>query len=716
MMLKRGGTVEEECCYLQEISKILYEKRCCLRRTFMDAKAKRKIIKRQKKLHRNIFGFHFVAAHWIEFFMYLLGTTCVTNAINVFLPNESLVIFFFVVITFLFIVIFKGKEEQKKLDKFEPYRSKSKEKKEKFAGLYRIEKDRRIKLNKDNGLISREKEVEYLFELVKQCFKDKIRRRGICLTGPSGSGKSTIINLFKYPEDKNNSFKIIDLSDSYNFFKTDLSRRWKNGSKEKTVIILDQFERFFDLSAKKQNEVKNTIQVVAKYPVVFIFSMRQEFFLRFVEVFDINHLNSSRQGVAGHKGVFYFKKYLSGNRLKSDNNILICNSGDRCEGMEVNPISEDMADLCRRAFGDECGENIYNHFKHGTLIQQQIIFNMIHHDETKRTDVNEDINTMMKRYFDVQLCSTGDYFMASRIMYLLSVGRNNHIKFSDDDIQQALFIFEEKEKKIFRDCLKKLLDLQLIQYTKYNSEDQYEIAHDYVATAFEEYANTELPANVKCALDEYRSECTRGTEMNKMISDYMDERKWTKTGIFGWIVFFVSMLGSLSCFVFKLISGNKSMWSLQIFILCAASLFYVFCFYMKMTRHYRKKGWGFVAVLYCIAMCSGTAASAFPEFWLYGLGAGNAVLGFSCSFISLSGHLSGTGRKLFWDFGWKTVFVGILLVTLAFAIQFGSFTPLWIGSLLQFVPISALLIYGYLTHLNKEYFYAGVEAIFSTNK
>ena len=67
----------------------------------------------------------------------------------------------------------------------------------------------------------------------------------------------------------------------------------------------------------------------------------------------------------------------------------------------------------------------------------------------------------------------------------------------------------------------------------------------------------------------------------------------------------------------------------------------------------------------------------------------------------------------------KTFAVGILLIMLALLVQFGSFVTVWIidtKSLIQFLPMAALLIYSYLSHMNKEFFYVGVEGIFSTGR
>ena len=72
-------------------------------------------------------------------------------------------------------------------------------------------------------------------------------------------------------------------------------------------------------------------------------------------------------------------------------------------------------------------------------------------------------------------------------------------------------------------------------------------------------------------------------------------------------------------------------------------------------------------------------------------------------------------RKWFLSYGLKTFAVGGLLIAMAVIVKVGVSGVTWnIGSIMQFLPMTALLIYAYLAHMNKEFFYAGVEGIFST--
>lgn len=621
-----------------------------------------KEIQREKKLHRDIFYFSITNDQWFEFAVFVLGFSTVTDALKSFLDNDQL---FVIVVLGVFCILLTVKSYTKKREKIVPYGPEKQ-----FIGLYSIDRNKKNELNVDNGLIPRDDEIEYLYNLIKECFSEQKQKRGVCLLGRSGSGKSTIINLFEL--EKDDSFEVLNFSENYNFFEEYFLQLYRNKPEKyitdsnKTVIILDHFERYFSLSEERKRKIKKIIQRVANLPVVFVFSMREEYFVQFITEFDINNLGVETLCRA-REGIIFYKDYLTGSELKKENNILICLSEKESSNTD-DPTKKTMKRLCEQAFGDLRGEKIYEHFAKASLIQQQIIFNMMKHDfevngevAELKSDLNED--SMMKKYYDTQLCSTGDYFMASRIMYFLCVGRNSGISFSDDVVKNALMIFESKDVKKFKECLEKLHSLNLIKYTSRNSQMYYEIAHDYISKTFEVYANTEIPSNVKGVLDEFKSEYMRNTDINKTISQYRQQKHWKNTGMFGLIIFVFSISLTLACFLLKLINNFYGI-SWTTLILCMASLIYVYCFYMHITRHYRKKGWRFATFFYFCAMCLGTMASFMPDYWLQCLGAGNASVGLSCVIIGLNRHLAESGRRWFRSYGLKTFAVGLLLVAL----------------------------------------------------
>lgn len=671
-----------------------------------------KEVNRQKALHRNIYSLTFIREYWFDICITLLGLSAITNPIESNLDNVAAAIVMAVIVLALTAV----HAVQNKDKKVEPYGAQRQ-----FIGLYTIKQGQKLEIHADNGLIPRDMELEYLKDLLYQCFAEGGSRRGICLTGRSGSGKSTVLNLLEY--DKELPYKVENFSDSYTYFEDYVLDLYRSDPEknvtDKTVFIMDHFERYFSMSEERKRKTGSMIKRLSKCPIVFIFSMREEFFVPFLAEFNINDMDGTNPDETGNRGILFYKNQLTGNKWKPENNVLICGG----KGTDsVSGVSETMGRLCVQAFGVERGEEIYRHFEDSSLIQQQIIFNMLKHDfdkngEIRQLDSDMDENAMMRNYYDVQLCSTGDYFMASRIMYLLCTGRSNGIAFTDDDIRNALLIWEPGDVSDFRECLSRLYELSLIKYSSRNSTINYEIAHDYIAKSYDMYAGTELPANVKGALDEFKSEYLRKTDMNRRIADYRKKEKWKGTGRWGISVFAISMIVWLLALGRFFFMGRGE--SFPVLILCFASLLYVFTFYMKLTRHYRRKSWFLVHLLYGAAMLCGTLAVVFPDFWLLWLGAGNAVNGLSCVVIGMNSQLAALGKKWFLSYGLKTVVVGILLIILAGLVSIMDKTFLWIidvRSLMQFLPMAALLIYSYMSHMNKEFFYAGMEGLFSTGK
>lgn len=667
------------------------------------------ILKKAKGLHRNIYQIPIAKEYWIDFILVLLGASAISDAAKNWLTDTHFYVFATVL---LGLVLFILKSRLENPPKVVPYGPKPQ-----FIGLYSIESREDI-LNIDKGMIPRNIEINCLHSLIKECFAQPNPKRGICLIGRSGTGKSTIISQFEFRESA--EFEIKNFSESYDFFEDYILNLYQDVPEKNliknTVFILDHFERFFSLPAHKKESIKKTVKRLSKLSTVFIFSMRQEFFVPFLMEFNINNLTDDLLCKTEYQGILFFKEAISGNKNTGDDNVLICTSEqDGTDGK----VEKTMTRLCEQAFDVQRGKEIYEHFKNASLIQQQIVFNMLAHEFTENSDIPVlepymDADFMMKRYFDVQLCSTGDYFMASRILYFLCQGHNSGISFTDMDVKNALCIFEEKDVKDFNVCLDKLHDLKLIRYSARNSTRRYEIAHDYIAKTFETYANREFNSNVKNALDEYRSEYVRNTDMKKMIEDYRRKKKWKTPGNFGITVFIFSLIIACVCFVIDAEFKDLGL-SWQVYVICLVSLLYVYTFYQNITRHYRRKLWILVPALYILSMFCGTMGIVCSDYWLIFLGAGNASIGASCIIIGANASLAQMPRKWFLSYGLKTFAVGGLLIAMAVIVKVGVSGVTWnIGSIMQFLPMTALLIYVYLAHMNKEFFYAGVEGIFST--
>lgn len=67
--------------------------------------------------------------------------------------------------------------------------------------------------------------------------------------------------------------------------------------------------------------------------------------------------------------------------------------------------------------------------------------------------------------------------------------------------------------------------MRLIKRIQHNVMWIFEVPHDYIAQSFEIYAGTEIPSNVKAALDEYKSEYLRKLGIKERIEVYVKGQK-----------------------------------------------------------------------------------------------------------------------------------------------------------------------------------------------
>ena len=90
---------------------------------------------------------------------------------------------------------------------------------------------------------------------------------------------------------------------------------------------------------------------------------------------------------------------------------------------------------------------------------------------------------LLEHYFDTQLAATGDYYDASRILYLLSQARINQMVLKREDLEYGLFEnqFSRDGHRRVNDVIECLEDLQLIRKNIRRSDQEYEIAHDFIA-------------------------------------------------------------------------------------------------------------------------------------------------------------------------------------------------------------------------------------------
>ncbi len=584
-----------------------------------------------------------------------------------------------------------------------------------FAGLYSIEGSNPITISTENGLISREKEIIHLNKLINKYLNNHSGEKCICLIGRSGSGKSTIINLL---ENINNNhtykssllknldtkYEIYNFSDKYDYFEQYLQDEladnyidYLKNNENSFLFILDQFERFFDLDSSKKDNIINIIQNISTKNIIFLFSLREEFFSRFYyefNIYDIRKKNTyQRNGIIEYNVI----------NLKENTNlenIVFCQN-DEMYIDSSGKINSSLEILCSNAF-KRYASIIFNNFKDYTLIQKQIIFNLLKNEENQGMNLNSlldaDISDLMKRYFDVQLCSTNDFFDAARIMYLLSVSRLNNLRFTISNLEDALCVFEVTQKGKINECIEDLHKLQFIKRIKFNNDNEFEIAHDYIASTYNDYASTELKMEVKSALDTYKIEYVKNAENNnyknfERKAQYFSNLANKKLGM----RFTISLIYILSFSLLILNYLQDKTLNIIPFILSIVSINYVYHYYSKIFRFYRKKHL-LIKFFYLLAIICGASGSYCDTYWILWFGIGNSINSINSIIISYDKEISYAGKILHRDYGYKTFVMGSLLVFL----NIGLYNQY---NVVKVVAMSCLLWYSYLSHMNQEYFY-----------
>ncbi len=432
-----------------------------------------------------------------------------------------------------------------------------------FIGLHNLTKET-LGVQK-NDILSRNEEVECIHETLENViFPQSDIKQAMCITGESGCGKSTILAFFQ--QKYSSEYNIYNFSGNYNTLRAALQEQFdttdvdgkikelcKNG--HKIVFIFDQFERYFFLTEERQLEIRNFITSLCMRNTAIIASMREEYLSEFLREFDLNDIKSNykKNDEVEHKGLFreligYVKNFenfilINGSRRRitvsrwENENIkapeflhvsdpegkktIVDRTGGTvfyCENqnkMQVNTAGEKtnsstMYSKCCAKFGEATGSTLYNLYCKKPLIEQQIIFHMAEFDNEFRGNDHSDEEfcvmetaDIIKRYFDVQLVSTGDYFNASRVMYLLSSARLHQISMKTEDIIIGLQAnqFSSAGRDQINAAIRSLESLQLIRKNATNSTLEYEIAHDYIATEFLSYSHANMDRNVKAALD-----------------------------------------------------------------------------------------------------------------------------------------------------------------------------------------------------------------------
>ena len=548
--------------------------------------------------------------------------------------------------------------------------------------------------------IPRVDELKFIKEELDKLEDKQETNRSICLIGESGCGKSTLLRLFQktYPSEYMFFECNVDEQDLQSKITT-LDDKRNLGAEKQAVFIFDQFEIYFSLSTERQTAIKCGIQQLFQENIIVIFAFRNEYFTQMMLEFNPNHLEKG-------KGMFFNKKGMvvvaDGEPLTD--NIMVC-----LEVLETGIAK--LMDCSRKAF-KERSEEIYKRVGYGPLIRQQIILNMLECENDKDHDLDKILKLsdkeQMNKYFDHQLCSTEDYFLASRIMYLLSIAHCNHLILDKADLKRALNIKNHsRQSESFEAFLGKMCEIQLLKQGKESHSRQYDVAHDFIAEKFLDYANTEMDADVRAALDEYKTKYESETFQSISDSDGTEAPKEKIKHVYEKGAYILPLI--LSVAVFILASPLKAGYSVWIvYLMALASFGYFFGLQYHIVRHYVGRKRGLIEILFWSVVVSGLAAVYWKDLWLVFLGIGNSLIGLEFWILSVDSRLSPRVRELYKKYGQRVVLMGILLVVLSRWLDLGTFQT-FLGMdmkfLLQVVAMCVLLIYGYTSHLNEKYYY-----------
>ena len=613
-------------------------------------------------------------------------------------------------------------------------------------------------------------------------FSQKKIKQAICLTGRSGCGKSTIISFFrnKYGD----HYEIVEMTDNYLNFRSHLNYRFKNDiegelirltQEKKVVFVLDQFERFFYLDEEKKKDIKQLIFNISKENTAIIISLREDYLADFLKVFNVNNLKETglKKNAENDSGILSsltnIVKISNKNRYRpmtnnprkshgafskrgikknyflnleevgkwTDEGVLerVDNTIFYCEGQSVDTGGKNAENdekimikgKCEELFGQK-GVEFYEKHRSDTLIQQEIVFHMAEFEKKINILSSYDISELcklenyelMNQYYDTQLMSTGDFFNASRIMYLLSSARINKVVMRNDDLEFGIVPeqFEKKGNIIFHKTLDKLEQLQLIRRNIKDSDLEYEVAHDFIANTFLSYSYTHIDRNVRGALDLFMSECI-DTDKERGMKEKKDFFGVLKKSLFYKKAVVISAVSAVIAFLMIVfvynpwldvwkdynVYGNTFSWFP---LLCTeACMLYLYNIYNKVLRFCRGKKEKECKITYIICLTGCVVGVYFYPHGVVFLGVFLSIMGLTAAFLLNSAYQRASRNELR-SYGFKCLTVGIAVIVFHFMMwAYNSTLPVYV----VFIEMAMMVIiigYGFLAHMTKEYLYGRI--------
>lgn len=600
-----------------------------------------------------------------------------------------------------------------------------------FIGLYDLSKGHDLGTR---DIIPREAEADYLNQMLQSLiFRQNTVKQAVCLTGESGCGKSTILSFFRQKYGR--QYTIYDFTGDYKGFSAKVHEVFgqnverqiaEHTQVQKLVIILDQFERYFFLDKVQRESVRVAILSLNCRNTALILSLRQEYLTDFLKEFDINNMQHSggRGAVAGESGIlnnlttvirddrknYHVQKDRfaleiadwKGEPVRQAAHVHLEHPAGYGEVTALEPVgstiffcenqndvkirtggSEQEASIlqsrCESLFGKE-GRAFYEKHRHEPLIEQQIFYHMAEYDKKIRELSPDDLHEffekedheLLAQYFDTQLAATDDYFNASRILYLLSSVRMNHVAMSREDLEAGLFAqqFSEEGHIDLAQTIRRLEELQLIRRSSSHSDQEYEIAHDFIAQSFLTYAHTNMSRSAKGALDIYIAEFLDPNRESYLEKKRMRIRKAQKSTFYRhvWLILAAAALALDIAMHFN----NPWWWSTTlrwynpyievhpfvIIVYMELSMLYIYQFYEKVLRFCSRKKVGLCRVIYVIVMLLAFLGIAVYPYAIMLFGLGQTLLGVNCAIV-LAGSDQNASRTEMRNFGLKCMLLGI---------------------------------------------------------
>ena len=643
-----------------------------------------------------------------------------------------------------------------------------------FLGLYDLKDDN---LDNRRDILKRDEEVKYMHQILEEIIFPQVSvKQALCITGSSGCGKSIIMNFFK--QAYKNEYQIFDFAGNYHefdgymvsLFGTNIDKRISEmTSRGKLVFILDQFERFFFLSKKEQERIQNIMEYLCKKNTGIIVSLREEYLANFLKRFDMNNLLSAKErkdiipsgilkkmfSIIEKKNDMYFEKssLLPPNKtevweeriiksntaihLDTDDPVIMEKMGStllygRNQNEMVFQLNGENANAsileskCKKLFGEKEGHLFFSKHIQEPLIEQQIIFQMaefnqkirLYSEDKLHSFMEKDSNELLAQYFDYQLASCCNYFHASRILYLLSQARIRQLSLKTQDVENYLFptLFDKKGHEQLMNVIRQLETIQLIRKNTEGSDLEYEIAHDFIASAYLNYSSTNMDRNVKGALDlfilEYMDE-KRSDSFKKKISLRKDihEQHFYKN-VFNFVLVLAVISFLIQRFTFNpwtTIWNNFNPYGEYIpafpFFITILSGVYIYCMYEKTVKYYNGEKARANKIIYLLfAFLAFMAVFAYPHFLFFdGLGLAIATLNIA---LLLDQSYRQTCRNELLAYGAKSVMIGMVYAGahIFFFFVHSQFEDFLIIS--EFIMVTILLAYGFFVHMTQEFLYA----------